>query len=105
MEKILELKYKDNITNLEITEIVVGDFSTKIAQWRDKIGKKSLFQLSLNTTPKCCLIETDRDFKSVKEAKKFYLDNLKIFLEDTLELLEDIDYYNKPKEKKCRNER
>lgn len=89
--KILELKYKDNITGLEITKITVRDFSTRIAKWKDKIGKTDTVQLSLDTTPKCWLIEPGRDFNSIDEAKKYYLDNLKMCLEDTLELLKDID--------------
>jgi len=90
MGKITELKYMDNILGIEVTEITVGDFSTRIAQWKDE-----MFQLSLNTTPKCWLIVTDNDFKSVKEAKKYYLETLKMVVEDTLELLKDIDYTNK----------
>lgn len=84
---IIETRYYSNIHGMKIVDIEVGapllgTFSTKIAQWKGN-GK---FQLNLRTTPKCGLIETNKDFKNIKEAKKYYLDNLKMFLEDTLNI-------------------
>jgi len=88
IKKIIENKSYSNLYGMNIVEIIVGDFSTRIAKWKDK----KLFQLSLNTTPKCFLIDQNKDFKSVKDAKKYYLEGLKMLMEDTLELLSDIEY-------------
>jgi hypothetical protein len=89
MKKIQELKYHDNLRGLDVVQIIVGDFSTGIAKWKEN----GFFQMSINTTPKCFVIgPTDRDFKTVEEAKKYYLEGLKICMEDTLYLLEDVEY-------------
>ena len=91
VDKKLEIIYADpSFINPSLDEaIIVGDFSTGIAKWKEN----GFFQMSINTTPKCFVIgPTDRDFKTVEEAKKYYLEGLKICMEDTLYLLEDVEY-------------
>ena len=87
-ETIQEHKYYNDLYGMNIVQIIVGDFSTRIAHWKNP----SAFHLSLDTTPKCFLIETGKGFESVENAKGYYLKTLKIFLEDTLDLLKDISY-------------
>ena len=63
-----------NIHGMEIITVYVGDFWTKIAHWKD--GNK--YQLKRQTTPKTLFIDTNKDFDTVEEAVKYYIENLKL---------------------------
>ncbi len=81
-------KVFNKLYGMDIVTVSIGDFSTEIAQWDDN----KYFMLSLNTTPKCFVIETGKKFVSVKNAKKYYLERLKICLEDNLMDLKSVNY-------------
>ena len=72
--------YYSNIYGMNITDIDVNCFKTRIAKWKD--GNK--YSLWLRTTPKSYLLDLERDFDTVEEAKQYYLETLKIIVEDTL---------------------
>ena len=77
------MKYFSNsagseVTNVSVSSMSTGFLSTKISKYKDN-GK---FQLSLDTTPKTPLINTDTDFNTVEEATKYYLDNLEKYAEN-----------------------
>lgn len=93
--KILKNKCYSNIHGTNLYTVQVLGFSTTIAHWKD--GKK--YQLTKSTTPKFYGMDTVKDFNSVEEATKYYLETTKIYLEDALECLKDIDYKNKETEK------
>ena len=89
---IKERIYYDNFIG-RIVEVSVGDFSTKIATYKNT--PKRLVQLGLDTKPKIWLIDINKTFTSVSEAKKYYLDGLKISLEDHLHIMKKHNYKTK----------
>lgn len=78
--KIYESKYNSHIYGIPIYWIGVGVFHTEIADWEEK----GTYCLSENTTPKCKEIKHRKQFKTVENAKKYYLTQLKKVLEQTL---------------------
>ena len=63
----------------DVSIIFVGTFSTQIQKYKDG----DYYQLSLNTTPNSNLINTNKSFKTIKNARKYYFKQLEKILKDT----------------------
>ena len=77
--------YYSNMHGMWLDVLHCGAFSTTIGKWKED----RYYMLSLDTTPRCQQINTDRRFLTLTKAEEYYLKQLKKVLIETLKEIDN----------------